>query len=286
MKTSTALINAPTLKTTIHCYRFDISSPSDLAAWEGLRADLKKTRRCFNVLADPKGLTDKPIRNLDGQTVELECKHLFEDQWNSAPLPGFENGLRLHDWYEGIYPNAKIKTGYWLELTPEIQAIRRDVLKCGYCGNQEWAKDAPTFCTQCIGAVHLKESDLPLLRLMPVATRFGTKRAPLTEAEAAELIPAFVHAQTVSKETAAGRAREATYVRILKDRDNTVSNANDQYDGLKWILDKGLTLENVIFYNHTGTFCVGWRKPLGEAEAAVWFDLLDGFPFPVEVKRA
>ncbi len=46
----------------------------------------------------------------DGETVRIYRPEQFQDQYVS-------NLGRVHTWYETIYPNAKIKHGYWLEFT-------------------------------------------------------------------------------------------------------------------------------------------------------------------------
>ena len=70
--------------------------------------------------------------------VELETKHIFEDQWNS------DLG-RIHDWFEEV-DNGKERSayGYYIDFGPEIADLRTQKV-CGYCGarkaeenNHEW----------------------------------------------------------------------------------------------------------------------------------------------------
>lgn len=283
MSNNTKLANAPTLTTKLHYYYFDISKDGERAAWRALYDRLKESHgRCLEAIGsnDSKFMRDI-IKPVNGQEVTLDCGYLFENQWN-----GLVNlkGARLFDWQQPIYTNRDIKEGYYLEITDEMRAIRQDVLKCGYCGAHYWAADAPAFCEKCLGSIHLQESDLRLLRLLPVGAKFGTKRDELTAAEKAELLPIFIQEQTQSKESEAGKHRAAEYKRILEKRDGAIESANDEYDGLKWLLDKGMRLDNVIYYNHTRKFSFGWRKPLGDAEKSALLDLIAEFPFDYEIK--
>ena len=86
--------------------------------------------------------------------------------------------------------------------------------------------------------------------------------------------------------TTAVRAAEAR-LKVLTKYASTIENAAKERDGFLWFLDRGYSTENVIFYNHTGRFCVGWRSNGFDATAAeVWEATLCDFPFPHDVKRA
>ena len=124
------------MKTVLHSYKFDIRNEAEYAEYNALHSMLRAAGlECFRALAQSPIGKEINHRALDGKEVELETKHLFDNQWNSAPgTGGSENGWRLFDWCEPIYPNANLRTGYWLEQTDEMKAIRSNTAKCGYCG--------------------------------------------------------------------------------------------------------------------------------------------------------
>ncbi len=265
------------MKTNVTQYRFDSSNPEDLEQYQALKAKLTASgHHFFNVIASGK-------RFEYSGPLELETAPIFADQWNSASIPGYsETGWRVFDWYEGIYPNKKIHWGYYLDLTDEMRAVRDETYSCGYCGHQELT---PTreFCGCCIDSEYLEEKDLHLTRLRPVSDKGN--RAPLTEGERAELLPKFIDAK-IHGATERGKARiEKKRVEILRQRDRDIKNATDEYDGFIWLMDRGLNIDNAIYYGHTGKFCFGWRTPLtGTAAEPALLKALESFPFPYEVK--
>ncbi len=108
------------MRTNLHHYYINTDKPEGREAYTALRAQLKISHngKCFNVWADTKTSRDRQNKI---EEVELDPAFLFNNQWNELG-----NGARrLFDWYEGIYPNKKIKEGHWLEITPEMEAIRQ-----------------------------------------------------------------------------------------------------------------------------------------------------------------
>jgi hypothetical protein len=76
------------------------------------------------------------LQALAGKWVGVETEHLFDDQYNTGPCEGFENGFRAFDsWVSDVEDDARL--GVW---------------KCGYCGKQARREDVVS-----------KEEGLPLL---------------------------------------------------------------------------------------------------------------------------
>ncbi len=196
--------------------------------------------------------------NLDGQTVELETKHLFDNQWNTE-------SLRVFDWTLEALPayQKHIRRGHWLEQTAEMREIRRNTHRCGYCSHQEAAAKGSVFCPACIDSEYLKESDLFLTRMMPVDS--SGEREPLTAAESAHLLPLYRAAQTHGS-TERGKARIAKLRESIAEKaKRKIANASTELEGYLWLIENGfgqLAANNVIFYDHTGRFGFGWREPL------------------------
>jgi hypothetical protein len=277
-----------TLKTRIHYFHFNDDNPGDTAAWHALCNQLAPTHtHPMEAFEGTPGWDAKHIRPLDGQEIELETKHLFDNQWNTAPTATSANGLRVFDWHKIVHPhNRKLHTGHWLEITPEMREIRRNTIACGYCGAQEPAAKGYVFCPHCLDSAYLKESDLPLLRMRSIDTPFTESRPPLSEPERAHLLPLYRAAQ-ISGNTTRGHARIAKQrADIAAELEKTTHNARQKHDGLLWLLDRGVQIDNVIYYDHTGKFSFGWRTPIAESVWTELAPLIADFPFEYEVKHA
>jgi hypothetical protein len=270
------------MKTILHYYWYEISDPEENKEYIKLCEKLKAVRSLkFSALGVASSdHYKKHIKPLDGQEITLETKHLFNNQWNTAPTETSENGLRVFDWEEPIYPNSHIKEGHWLEQTPEMDEIRRNTVKCGYCGKEEPAAKGYVFCPHCLGSEYLKESDLRLLRLVPIYLTWKMKVPELTEAEKAWLVPKYTDFQLKSGLTRDGKRIEAARLSIEKK----FNSAKDEYAGLTWLLDNGVRTDNCIFYDHTGRFCFGWRNPVSAAVKSRLLDILVEFPFDYDIK--
>lgn len=276
------------MRTVIHTYHFDSpTDPAYVALRERLTAQGLECLR-MNSAGDDKGI-DTCAQSLDGQVLELETAHLFDNQWNTAP--NSDLGLRVFDWYERAIWNygheSPARIGHYLEQTDEMRAIRANTLTCGYCSHQRPKLGAPIFCPDCLDSEYLKESDLKLTRLQSVAGGlWGGDRPELSEAERAELLPKYIEAQ-LHGSSARGKARLAKQrADILHKAETRITNAKDERDGLIWLLDHGIKIDNVIYYDHKGIFSFGWRSALDEATASALLDLLVEFKYPYELKRA
>jgi len=270
-----------TIQTTLHTYSFDTSDPDQLKQHGALVRRLESTPGRGQWMNSWGG---------EGKTcpagpVTIETAHIFGNQWNTGPTTASESGHRVFDWYQE-HRNDKIKRGHWLEITPEMVEIRGRIFQCGYCGKQH---DGPTdsgFCSSCLDSQYLKREDLHLLRLLPVSDTFGGDRPPLTAEESDDLVPRF-KADQIHGSSERGRERLAKLRdRIERERDEDTEAARTKADGLLWCLDRGVSIDNLIFYSHTGRFCFGWRSPLSEDVAADLRLEMDGFPFEYDIKTA
>ena len=267
-----------TINTVLHAYMFYIDQPQGKADYLALVEKLRAAGlKCFETHGGGTHHRD----DLAGP-VTLETKHLFDNQWNTAPV-GAHSGHRVFDWAQDYMPNRNpnLKRGHWLEQTEEMRTMRANRCKCGYCGNQMDMPDVPAFCPNCLDSEYLKSTELHLTRMQPVA---NDKRAALTEAELAERLPLYKDAQ-LHGSTARGKARIAKRrADIAKKRDAEIHHANVEHDGLLWLMDHGIS-EEPIYYSHTGKFGFGWRS--SGVDAAVKPELLAAladFPFAYEIK--
>ena len=194
------------------------------------------------------------------------------------PTNGIQLPCEFFDWYEGIYPNKKIRQGHYLNITDEMRAVRQHTLSCGYCGKQIQDSDPhDAFCDRCLDSEYLKEEELHLLRLMSTVESFPT-RAPLTDAELAELLPRYVARQTTGKDSRAVQLRIRTRQRVEEKHSREIAAAEDEYKGMIWLLDHDINVANCIFYSHTRRFCFGWQSPLCESVRSALLDATGRIP--------
>lgn len=281
-----------TIKTILHTYRYDLRDKAQCAEWDALRAKLAAWPHCMESWGGASHFDF--VAKLDSQQIALETRHLFDNQWNTAPIPGVsDKGLRVFDWAldasgGGLRLPAWCKQGHYLEQTDAMREIRRNTVACGYCGRQEAAAKGSVFCPACLDSAYLKESDVRAgaTRLRAVDEGRNNWQA-LTEAESAYLLPVYKEAQ-LHGTTERGKARIAKAKADIEAKAaKSIKNAAAERDGMLWLWERvpGI-LENTIYYDHTGRFGFGWREPMGDAQASGLLEIISEFPFPYDIKTA
>lgn len=266
------------MKTIYHVYSFDISTPQGRKDWIELQEKLKNHPCCMEAW----GVGSFYHEDRDNTEIELDTTHLFNNQWNTKEIPswGKASGYRVFDWaLDACLPNKAIKRGHYLDQTPEMIEIRRNTVCCSYCGKQEPAAKGYKFCPHCLGSEYLRESDLFLTRMAPVC-EFGDKLDSLTEAELNHLLPLYREAQLHKHNRDAVELRK----KLHEEYANDVENAKSEHDGMIWLLDHGMNIDNVIYYKHTGKFCFGWRKPVDQSVLSALLDIISEFRWPYDIK--
>jgi hypothetical protein len=266
------------MKTTLHYYKFNTKTQAaeygalcEKLTTAGLKKFAFNSPWCYSKEFD---MFWKKIEALGGQAIELEAKHLFDNQWNSTEV-------RLMDWAEVIFPNPDTKQGYWLEQTAEMREIRDSTLKCGFCGSQLPDEIATAFCNECLDSPYLKSGELGLTRMLPISSK--AKRQPLTEAEMAERLPLYRQAQIHGK-TAKGIERLAKARAVIDEKyENAVKSAITEHDGMVWLLEHGVQ-QSAIYYSHLRRFGFGWDHPVDPAVKPELIQQLSEFPFPYDIK--
>jgi hypothetical protein len=225
--------------------------------------------------------------------IELDTKCFFDNQWNTADDSPSNPGARVFDWYESVvFNNGKeIKThkrGHYLVITEEMKELRDNTVKCGYCGHMEQLSESE-FCSKCIGSSYLEEKLIHLLRLKPVS--YQGSRKELTKSEAAILLPEYVEAQTKTKkaESKAARQKELDKINSLGEKakakaERLIKKAENEYNGMIWLWENEINTDNCIYYDHTGVFNFGWRKPFMGAAKEALLNLLAEFPYEYTIE--
>jgi len=272
------------MQTIIHHYSFHTNDVEQAKAYdemcERIRADGKRDfMNCWGEI--DKGNHEQTVKEYNGKLITLEIEYVFSNQWNSA-----ECG-RVFDWYEE-YPaiiSKSYKHGHWLEITDEMRKVRRNTVKCGYCGNHTQRAQEYVFCMACLDSEYLKEKDLKLLRVAS-AGEHRPKYSELTDAEKAYLLPLYVKRQTTGTDSRAVRKREKQKRDIQKKYKKETYSAKTEHDGMMWLWEHKVNLDNVIYYSHTDSFCFGWRNPLGVSVESALLDLISEFPHAYTIKGA
>jgi hypothetical protein len=275
------------MKTRLHHYWF----PS--ASHPGYAAELAKIKANAEGRGEwmhsHGGYKDNPSRckagsvdNVVTEEIELETKHLFANQSNTT------DGRRVFDHWEEVFHNGSpCKMGHWMEITPEIAKLRAETLSCGYCGNHYGLCHEPApadgFCDACLDKPYLTEGYLLMLRLMPVSAGY-VERQPLTEEELAAIMPRYIERQTTGHDSRAAKARAAQLVAIIKEYKEKTEAAKTKHDGMLWLWERNINLDNVIYYSHTDKFSFGWREPVSVAVKDRLLQIMSEFPFGYEIK--
>lgn len=273
------------LITTLHWYRFNTENESEKEKYLKMSETLKeKGLKVFGHIDMNLGKSRefrKILENLNSKTIELETEHLFNNQWNTEPVEGSTSGLRVFDWSETIFPNKKIKEGYWLDQTPEMTEIRNNTYKCGYCGKQEYFAQKPTgnlFCTKCRGSEYLEEKDLPLLLLRPISKEnINYKNI---------VVPGDLIADWKEQKKATLTAKlEQQHADKLERIRKNINNSQKELEAFTWLINNNVNFDNVIYYSHSDTFCFGWINNLTIEEKEKLSTLLQNFPYNWEFKK-
>ncbi len=145
-------------------YRFDTSKPEDCEQYSDLKKQLRERGlELFDFIAGCSSSLDKEKRVKTG-IYHVETDHIFSNQYNT------EEGFRVFDWSEKIYPNSSIKDGYYITNSENFKKLKELVHKtfaCGYCGKQS-LEFGDGFCHKCVGSEYLKIENYALLKLRPV----------------------------------------------------------------------------------------------------------------------
>lgn len=265
----------------IKMYRFDLRVAEEKAEYEALKKRLMSEgyhrHRSWGGKYMHRHIGEK-VQEHQG-TLYVDMANAFEDQWNlEAP------NYRVHEWaqdYMHSGMNIHIRQGYYLTGLEELRGILRTVSRCGYCGNKGFAAEGGT-CQACVGSAYLKEEDLPLLVMQPI---LGKKRSKdEVSAEVPAIKAAWLQRQIRAIAGQTGRQKEEALASAEKARARAVL-FEQAAEGWQWLVDQGINTENIIYYDHTNTFSVGWRgEGLSEELAAEWHKTLYEFPAKWEVK--
>lgn len=73
---------------------------------------------------------------------------------------------------------------------------------------------------------------------------------------------------------------------LIDDAAKKAQQEQTELDGMLWLFDRGLSLDNVIYYTHREMFTFGWRELVTDTEKGAILDVISEFPFEYEIKTA
>ena len=206
---------------------------------------------------------------------ELDPNHLFDNQFNT------KCGLRLHDQCRIVYPNKDILSGYIIINLDDLNAVRSQVKKCGYCGSQFDSSLQTDWCPKPHLDVTFDSMHLTYLRSLykPV---LATQEQ--VEARWTEVWPLHI-----------SNPKSPIYNHMIGERLRDLSDrkiaASKKFDDEMAIISKFAELgvpyhliKNSIYYDHKQAVCFGWRDRLSESEKDLLQSLLKDVDFKIEYK--
>ena len=237
------------MKVKLNRYHFDLSNKDESAKYSALVDELTaRGLKCFSVLAcQHEGFPPEGYHT-------IETDFVFDNQYNT-------DKFRIFDWTEVIYDNRGVKDGYYLTETEELEAFKTQHYVCGYCGHRHNGHDAPINCHKCLGNPYLKPTELHLTVMNPVK---GPKR------QSTVTIEAYDAAQEKAKADYAVEQKK----RLVKEADKCIEDAKGKAEKIIYeaeekakIMRQGYSTENLIYYDHTGKWVLGWREPVTQEES-------------------
>jgi hypothetical protein len=259
-----------TLTTSIFNYQFNVATARGKKEYDKLATGLKKTNGdCLRMITEG-------YNSLMFGLIELSTEHLFHNQWNAT------NGQRVFDWFEEVCQNENIRKGHYLVITDEMKAIRNNTCVCGYCGQQVPLEKVHEsgFCLFCLSDPYLTTADIHLTRMLKVSESFSVERKQLEPEEIAFLAPLYSKAQSdrLIKET------ETQRLDLVRIRDKKIKDLEDECAGKLWILDHGMSTDNVIYYECTSRFSFGYRYPVTKKVRDSLAKRLENFPYNFDIQ--
>jgi hypothetical protein len=72
----------------------------------------------------------------------------------------------------------------------------------------------------------------------------------------------------------------------LASIEKNIENSKIELAADQWLIEHDVDIDNVIYYDHTGRFCFGWRNKINAAESCELVTKLVGFPYQYDIEHA
>lgn len=95
-------------------------------------------------------------------------------------------------------------------------------------------------------------------------------------------------AEQIRSEQIIGRHKGETVAEYLANAEKKIASharkVRAEAARIAWFIEHNLNTENVIYYDHTDTVCIGWYTPLTDAAISTWLDIMTEYPWKYEIK--
>ena len=221
------------------------------------------------------------------EIAQLSRASYFVGHWHPGILPSPFEKKRGESWKVSNCADQVLRER--LQPPPRIE-IHEGKLRVTYSSRDCWLWEEFALATE-KNLQTFKESNLPfgestlLKSAEKLAEHIGDLWPDVDSMKDNELYKEFV---ALANQRTEDKNREKV-ADLLKDArasaKREIETAKIKTEAYTWLLDNGFTdLDNVIYYNHTKTFCFGWRNSLSDKEKSKLLDILCEFPFEYETK--
>lgn len=235
---------------------------------------------------DPPAPIPEPDSILTPEQLNDLNREINGDRSNKDPLsqdPELSGGVRLFDWYEGIYTNTNIKKGYYINQSYEMAHLRHRVYKCGYCGHQIESYNPPLFHKGCLGSPFLTLKDLPLTRYRPVV------KLPFNQQleNAAQSLLNTVHLEDYNAAQFNRRVKEsqAEKQRLIEALPIALKAVEEKTNAALLLLEAGFHPSDYLIYRPQQRTVVKFYADTPAIIKDEWAKKLGGFPYTYEFTR-
>tara|TARA_R100000951_G_scaffold28527_1_gene24456 strand:+ start:654 stop:1490 length:837 start_codon:yes stop_codon:yes gene_type:complete len=232
----------------IEKYRLNLGVPEEAAQYAEIERRAKALgHKLFDSSSMRKDISTY-LKNLP-TVFYVETDYLFKNQYNT------EEGHRIFDWSEEIYPNRDIKEGYFITSgVDELREAKNNQLACGYCGARyDASKTDAEFCHKCLDSEYLTEDSLYMLRLRNVFNENRPKGIP------SFLKAAYEEGRKVFNIKQAKKKKEKA-AQLLIDLEERQKLERYETQVKHDLLMVDINPDNLIYHKHSDTWSYGWRK--------------------------
>jgi hypothetical protein len=267
-----SIIKMKPIKVKINKYYLDISKDDEKEQYQKIKNICKELgHKLFDCVSSVGYEKNKSFFDNLPTSGIIETEFLFNNQYNVEKF-------RIHDWSETIFPNKCVKKGYF--LTGDIKALseaKDNRLQCGYCGKQYWRNKVNySFCKSCINGEFLTKENLHLLKLEAVSFKGErSKTIPI------ELLMEFNEIEIILEKKRIERLKKKA-LKMRDDFEDKFKKAIYELSVKCFLLDSGISVEKLIYYEHSGEWCYGWSNSVTREEFEQFRDSLQGLDIPTD----
>lgn len=217
---------------------------------------------------------DFQYKNMPDRIYHIELDHVFSNQYNTV------EGYRVFEKCTCVYYNGnkKIK-GHGYYISDGIEKIRdyqKDLTVCHYCGTQYYKSDV-AWCEKRRANEYLEPKNYHLLKLTNIHDKYAPIDIPIPE----DILTDIKTKQTQATKIRLEKKIQYAFTDLAKRK---IALEKEEIFLRRLIPEYYPDIDNVIYYNHTDTFCIGWRKSLTDEEKKHLNEVTKNWPYTITLK--